>query len=149
MATATPAAGNDDLITAASAILDRNWTGAYTVPATGLYPHQWSWDSGFIAMGLRHVRPLRAQQELESPLSAQWLDGRLPQIVYDDKRDDDYSPGAAFWRSSEISGTPQRPTAGLIQPPRTHCGRSRSWPWATSPSTSVRTRRPIGTGRES
>ncbi len=117
MATATPAARNDDLITAASAILDRNWTGAYTVPATGLYPHQWSWDSGFIAMGLRHVRPLRAQQELESLLSAQWLDGRLPQIVYDDKRDDDYSPGATFWRSSEISGTPQRPTAGLIQPP--------------------------------
>ncbi|MGV9573680.1 MGH1-like glycoside hydrolase domain-containing protein [Streptomyces nigra] len=29
------------------------------MPARSLYPHQWSWDSAFIAIGLRHVSPLR------------------------------------------------------------------------------------------
>ncbi|WP_454850464.1 MGH1-like glycoside hydrolase domain-containing protein [Promicromonospora soli] len=41
-------------------------------------------------------------------LDAQWPDGRVPQIVYDVERDDDYAPGAEFWRSA---------TSGLVQPP--------------------------------
>ena len=98
-------------------VLSRNWHGLHTVPATGLYPHQWSWDSAFIAIGLRHLSPRRAQQELESLTSSQWADGRLPQIVFDPARDDDYSPGASFWRSELIPGAPPVPTAGLIQPP--------------------------------
>ena len=96
----------------AAEVLLSNWRGRYTVPASGLYPHQWSWDSAFHAIGLRHLSPLRAQQELESLLSAQWDDGRLPQIVFDLSRDDDYSPGAAFWRT----GNGRVPTAGLVQP---------------------------------
>lgn len=102
---------------AATRVLAENWRGSYTVPARGLYPHQWSWDSAFIAIGLRHLSPRRAQQELESILSAQWSDGRLPQIVFNPRRDDDYSPGAAFWRSERIPGSPVVPTAGLVQPP--------------------------------
>jgi len=102
---------------AASAVLRRNWGGAYTVPATGLYPHQWSWDSAFIAIGLRHLSPRRAQLELDSLLSSQWADGRLPQIVYDTRRDDDYAPSAAFWGSAELPGSPPVPTTGLVQPP--------------------------------
>jgi hypothetical protein len=102
---------------AALRVLAENWRGTYTVPAGGLYPHQWSWDSAFIAIGLRHVSPRRAQQELESILSAQWADGRVPQIVFNPRRDDDYSPGARFWRSERIPGSPVVPTAGLVQPP--------------------------------
>lgn len=109
--------GADDLMRAARKVLDTNWVGTHTLPATGLYPHQWSWDSAFIAMGLRHVDPTRARQELESLFAAQWADGRVPQIVYDVTRDDDYSPGAAFWQSNQIPAAPDVPTTGLVQPP--------------------------------
>jgi hypothetical protein len=95
-------------VAAAARVLDTNWTGRHTVPATGLYPHQWSWDSAFIAIGTRHREPARARAELVNLLDAQWPDGRLPQIVYDLERDDDYAPGAEFWRSG---------TSGLVQPP--------------------------------
>ena len=105
------------LAAAAIEVLDANWAGTHTLPSSGLYPHQWSWDSGFIAMGLRHVSPERAQLELESLARAQWQDGRLPQIVYDVSRDDDYSPGASFWGSEHITPPPPVPTAGLVQPP--------------------------------
>jgi hypothetical protein len=43
--------GKDDMfIRQAKAVLDFNWTGEYTMPGPRLYPHQWSWDSGFIAL---------------------------------------------------------------------------------------------------
>ncbi|WP_426518991.1 MGH1-like glycoside hydrolase domain-containing protein [Diaminobutyricibacter sp. McL0618] len=105
------------LESAAAAVLIGNWRGSYTVPAGGLYPHQWSWDSAFIAIGLRHLSPRRAQQELDTILSAQWADGRLPQIVFHSGRDDGYSPGASFWQSSSIPGSSAVQSAGLIQPP--------------------------------
>jgi hypothetical protein len=108
---------HDALEREATRVLEQNWRGLYTVPAGGLYPHQWSWDSAFIAIGTRHLSPRRAQQEIESLLGAQWDDGRLPQIVFNPRRDDDYSPGASFWRSERIPGSPPVPTAGLIQPP--------------------------------
>jgi hypothetical protein len=98
-------------------VLEANWRRSYTVPAGGLYPHQWSWDSAFIAIGLRHISPRRAQLELDSLLSAQWADGRLPQIVFNRERDDDYSPGGDFWRSETFSEAPDVSTAGLVQPP--------------------------------
>ena len=105
------------IVEAASRVLLENWRGAYTVPAGGLYPHQWSWDSAFISIGLRHLSPRRAQLELDSLFSAQWHDGRLPQIVFDLRRDDEYSPGAAFWHSESIAGSPDVSTTGLVQPP--------------------------------
>lgn len=99
------------------AVLDANWSGTHTVPATGLYPHQWSWDSAFIAIGARHVAPERARLELVTLLEAQWRDGRIPQIVYDTTRDDDYAPGDSFWRSLGMPAAGPRPSAGLVQPP--------------------------------
>jgi hypothetical protein len=105
------------LIAEATRVLGQNWRGTYTVPAGGLYPHQWSWDSAFIAIGLRHVSPRRAQQEVESLFGAQWDDGRLPQIAFAPGRDDQYSPGPSFWHSERIAGSPATSTAGLIQPP--------------------------------
>src|SRR5699024_9402643 len=88
------APGGAELRRAATAVLLRNWTGRSTLPSRSLYPHQWSWDSAFIALGLRHVSARRAQQELESMLGAQWADGRLPHIVFDPATPADaYFPG--------------------------------------------------------
>lgn len=44
-----------DLIAGAKEILEMNNRGNYTQPAHGLYPHQWLWDSCFIAIGLRQI----------------------------------------------------------------------------------------------
>ncbi len=68
----TAARGDRRLRAAAIRVLLGNWTGTATVPSRSLYPHQWSWDSAFIAIGLRHLSPRRAQRDLESLLGAQW-----------------------------------------------------------------------------
>ncbi|GAA3854790.1 trehalase family glycosidase [Streptomyces lacrimifluminis] len=106
----------------AAEVLEGNWTGTSTVPSRGLYPHQWSWDSAFIAIGLRHLSPLRAQTELETLLSAQWGDGRIPHIVFNPSVPlDAYFPSPDFWRSStagRAAGAPRTvQTSGIVQPP--------------------------------
>ncbi|MFI9766026.1 MGH1-like glycoside hydrolase domain-containing protein [Streptomyces sp. NPDC052415] len=110
------------LHSAAARVLESNWTGASTVPSRGLYPHQWSWDSAFIAIGLRHLSPLRAQTELETLLAAQWGDGRIPHIVFNPSVPlDAYFPSPDFWRSStagRAAGAPRTvQTSGIVQPP--------------------------------
>ncbi|MFC5654410.1 MGH1-like glycoside hydrolase domain-containing protein [Streptomyces nogalater] len=106
----------------AARVLAANWTGASTVPSRKLYPHQWSWDSAFIAIGLRHVSPARAQTELETLLAAQWADGRVPHIVFNPSVPlDAYFPSPDFWRSStagRAAGAPRTvQTSGIVQPP--------------------------------
>ncbi|MET7699769.1 hypothetical protein [Streptomyces sp. NPDC005485] len=106
----------------AARVLEDNWTGTSTVPSRGLYPHQWSWDSAFIAIGLRHLSPLRAQTELETLLDAQWADGRIPHIVFNPSVPlDAYFPSPDFWRSStagRAAGAPRTvQTSGIVQPP--------------------------------
>lgn len=110
------------LRSAAARVLLRNWTGSSTVPSRTLYPHQWSWDSAFIAIGLRHLSPRRAQRELETLLSAQWGDGRIPHIVFHPAVPPDaYFPGPGFWCSSgagRAAGAPRHvETSGIVQPP--------------------------------
>ncbi|MET9757844.1 hypothetical protein ABZ016_02130 [Streptomyces sp. NPDC006372] len=106
----------------AAAVLEAGWTGSSTVPSRSLYPHQWSWDSAFIAIGLRHLSPLRAQTELETLLAAQWADGRIPHIVFNPSVPlDAYFPSPDFWRSStagRAAGAPRTvQTSGIVQPP--------------------------------
>ena len=103
-------------------MLEAGWTGTSTVPSRGLYPHQWSWDSAFIAIGLRHLSPLRAQTELETLLAAQWADGRIPHIVFNPSVPlDAYFPSPDFWCSSTAGRTAGAPrtvqTSGIVQPP--------------------------------
>ncbi|UCM87798.1 MGH1-like glycoside hydrolase domain-containing protein [Streptomyces marincola] len=103
-------------------VLSGNWTGSSTVPSRTLYPHQWSWDSGFVAIGLRHLSPARAQRELETLLAAQWADGRIPHIVFNPEVPlTAYFPSPDFWRSStagDKSGAPGHiETSGIVQPP--------------------------------
>ena len=107
---------------AAARVLRANWTGASTVPSPTLYPHQWSWDSAFIAVGLRHLSVRRAQRELETLCAAQWADGRIPHIVYNPAVPTDaYFPGPAFWRSRRAGAEAGAPatldTSGIVQPP--------------------------------
>ncbi|MFI8187613.1 MGH1-like glycoside hydrolase domain-containing protein [Streptomyces sp. NPDC085946] len=121
---ATPAASPSasSLHVRAARVLEENWTGTSTVPSRGLYPHQWSWDSAFIAIGLRHLSPLRAQTELETLLDAQWGDGRIPHIVFNPSVPlGAYFPSPDFWRSSSAGSAAGAPrtvqTSGIVQPP--------------------------------
>ncbi|TQM35406.1 MGH1-like glycoside hydrolase domain-containing protein [Pseudonocardia cypriaca] len=107
-----------DLRRAAMAVLRGNWEGRHTVPSRRLYPHQWSWDSAFIAIGWAHASPGRGRRELESLLAAQWADGRVPQIVFNPAvARDAYFPGPDFWRSRDVPGAPAVETSGIVQPP--------------------------------
>jgi hypothetical protein len=104
---------NEQLWQLAVTTLDRNWRHQHTVPSRTLYPHQWSWDSGFIAIGLTRVAPGRAWQDLRSLFSAQWPDGRVPHIVFDPNgRDDRYFPGPDFWQAPG-NGSAAMPAASL------------------------------------
>jgi hypothetical protein len=77
------------LLRQAVTVLINNWRGHATVPSGGLYPHQWSWDFAFIALGLQHVFPRRAVTELLSLFGGQWRDGRVPHIVFNPAVPDD------------------------------------------------------------
>ncbi|WP_181008994.1 hypothetical protein [Streptomyces sp. SM12] len=107
---------------AARRVLRANWCGGSTVPSRGLYPHQWSWDSAFIAIGQRHLDPARARRELRTLFAAQWSDGRVPHIVFHpDVPLGAYFPSPDFWRSSHHGagrGAPSAAeTSGIVQPP--------------------------------
>ncbi|MEK8105955.1 hypothetical protein NKG94_13860 [Micromonospora sp. M12] len=97
--------------------MDANWEHDHTVPSRTLYPHQWSWDSAFIAIGLAQVRPERAWRELASLFRAQWADGRVPHIVFNPA----LRVGAYFrgrrCGARQTPGAPTMATSGLVQPP--------------------------------
>lgn len=118
--TASPAAALDldQLARSAVRVLIENWHGHATVPSRRLYPHQWSWDSAFIALGQQYITPQRAAVELLSLFGAQWADGRIPHIAFNPAVPDHaYFPGPSFWRSSQLPGHPPIDTSGIIQPP--------------------------------
>src|ERR1700759_1948953 len=78
-------------------VLDMNWQGDHMVPSRLLYPHQWSWDTAFIAIGLAYVNPTRAWRDLRTLFEAQWPDGRVPHIVFEPATPEGAScPGPAF-----------------------------------------------------
>jgi hypothetical protein len=103
-----------ELAQRAQAVLEGNWLGNATRPGPRLYPHQWSWDSAFNAIGWAHVDWPRATTELRTLLAAQWPSGLVPHIVFHDG-DAPYFPGPEVW------ATPERPdhreTSGIVQPP--------------------------------
>ena len=104
-----------DFAQTASEILDELWLGQATKPAQRLYPHQWSWDSAFIAIGNRHRRWDRARSELATLFGAQWANGMVPHIVFG-PTESEYFPNARFW-NSEATGIASRATSGICQPP--------------------------------
>jgi glycogen debranching enzyme len=101
----------------AKAVLDINWTGDYTCPGPRLYPHQWSWDSAFIAIGYAHYDQERAMRELRHLFENQWTNGLLPHIVFN-PRSEEYFPGMDFWHAKcAPSAVCNYTTSGVVQPP--------------------------------
>jgi hypothetical protein len=100
----------------ARAVLDANRRGDWTCPSSTLYPHQWLWDSSFVAIGLARVDPARAAAELRSLFRGQWSNGMLPHMVFADGVDDVGSE--RIWRSREHPLAPRDvATSCITQPP--------------------------------
>jgi glucosylglycerate hydrolase len=103
----------------AAYVLRGNDLGTMTTAAPRLYPHMWSWDAAFVAIGLAAVSLERAVLELDTLLAAQWSTGMLPHIVFADDPVD-YFPGPDRWGCLE-SGAPAPAagprTSGICQPP--------------------------------
>ncbi len=106
----------EKLLEQAKGVLKLNDRGSFTVPAAKLYPHQWLWDSCFIAIGLRHLDIERAQKEIASLLRGQWSNGMLPNIIFSDGNE--FHRDRELWRSYLSPYSPDRvATSGLTQPP--------------------------------
>jgi len=104
-----------DLLEQAKAVLEQNDQGSYTIPANGLYPHQWLWDSCFIAIGQRHYNVDRAQTEILSLLRGQWANGMLPSVIHAPHH---YARDSNIWRSWINPNAPDNVhTTGITQPP--------------------------------
>lgn len=104
------------LLEQAEAVLKHNDQGNFTIPAHGLYPHQWFWDSCFIAIGLRHNDVERAKLELLSLLRGQWKNGMLPHIIFSPGKKQAMHMGV--WQSWLSPVSPDGvSTSGITQPP--------------------------------
>ena len=113
----------------AAAVLHGNDAGNWTRAAPVLYPHQWSWDSAFIAIGWAHLDVQRAMTELESLFAAQWATGMVPHLVFRAGSDHPYFPGPEWWDTSVSSAAPAAPikTTGICQPPVHALALQRIW----------------------
>jgi glucosylglycerate hydrolase len=106
----------EDLRAEASRVLHENDRGEIVVAAPRLYPHQWSWDAAFIAIGLARLSVPRALTELRSLLRAQWATGMIPHIVFSGA--EGYFPGPDVWRTDRAAARPAGvETSGICQPP--------------------------------
>lgn len=107
----------DALIAGAKQVLRGNDLGESTKPAPQLYPHQWNWDSCFIAIGISRYDTIRAAEELRSLLRGQWRNGLVPQIIFK-PGETGYFPGPEVWQSSRSPDAPAgAQTSGITQPP--------------------------------
>lgn len=104
-----------ELLAKAKKVLENNWRGSHTVPSPYLYPHQWSWDSAFTALGYAHYDTDKAMRELRSMLEGQWKNGMIPHIIFRSK--ESYFPGPGFWDSKRSNNAPDIETSGITQPP--------------------------------
>lgn len=103
------------LTAAAADVLRRNDRGERTVAAPRLYPHQWSWDAGFVAIGWGTFSVERALAELRHLLGGQWRTGMVPQIVY--SSEGGYFPDVDRWRTEGVPTAPtDARTSGICQP---------------------------------
>lgn len=97
-------------------VLERNRRDNHTQPASGFYPHQWLWDSCFIAIGLRHIDIERAKLEIESLLRGQWANGMIPHIIFNDGKA--WRLDRDMWQSWTSPFSPDTvSTSGITQPP--------------------------------
>lgn len=107
-------------INIAKSVLEANRirTGGFTMPSSSLYPHQWNWDSGFIAIGYSRYDAGLAAGELKPLFSAQWSNGMLPHIVFNQRRLGSYFPEPDFWQTDLSPDSPgDHMTSGITMPP--------------------------------
>ncbi len=98
-------------------IAGNDYQGLSTKPSPKLYPHQWNWDSAFIAIGIARFDLERAETEIRSLLKGQWKNGMIPQIVYN-RESTGYFPNAERWEISRSGVAPKDVlTSGITQPP--------------------------------
>lgn len=102
------------LLQAAREVLAANDTGVFVKPGPHQYPGQWNWDAAFVTIGLAHLDPARARDEVRALLSGQWDDGMVPHIVFH-QRDVEYFPGPDVWGRTPFA--PAVATSGITQPP--------------------------------
>jgi glucosylglycerate hydrolase len=128
--------GREGLAAGAREVLRRNDMGGWTRAASDLYPHQWSWDTGFIAIGLAHLDTRRAGRELLTLFEHQWKTGKVPHIVFNPEAPpESYFPGADHWACAAASpDAPPAPpyTSCLCQPPTHAIAAQRIWEVASN-----------------
>ena len=108
-----------DLKKQAINVLNSNWKDGFSIPCENLYPFQWFWDSGLIAIGFAHFDMAKAEREIETLLDAQWGNGFIPHIIFHIETDS-YFPGADFHRSDlHPLASKKYQSTGMTQPPVT------------------------------
>jgi hypothetical protein len=119
----------------AAAVLRGNDAGSWTKASPQLYPHQWSWDSAFNAIGWAHLDVRRAMAELEGLFAAQWSTGMVPHIVFRAGPDEPYFPGPERWDCAVAPTAPAPPvqTTGICQPPVHALALQRIWQLTPQP----------------
>ena len=106
----------DNVAAAAQKVLELNDQGSFTIPAHDIYPHQWLWDSCFIAIGLRHIDVHRARIELQSTLRGQWRNGMIPHMILMNHKKP--TKHEYIWQSERSPFSPDHVgTSGITQPP--------------------------------
>ena len=98
----------------AAEVLRDNDLGTMITAAPRLYPHMWSWDAAFVAMGLARVSVSRAIQEMRTLLGAQWASGMIPHIVFSEAPG--YFPDVHRWGTIGAA-PPGVLSSGICQPP--------------------------------
>ena len=100
------------LITLAKKTLLDNRRRGYTLPTNNkLYPAQWNWDSGFIALGYSYFNLNFALKEINTLLEGQWKDGMVPHILFH-KINTNYYPNYTSWNCGN-----KIHSSGITQPP--------------------------------
>jgi glucosylglycerate hydrolase len=129
-------AGRERLAAGAREVLRQNDMGGWTRAASDLYPHQWSWDTGFIAIGLASLDTRRAARELLTLFQHQWKTGKVPHIVFNPAAPPgSYFPGPDHWACAAASAdAPPAPpyTSCLCQPPTHAIAAQRIWEAASN-----------------
>jgi glycogen debranching enzyme len=91
-------------------LINNDIDGKSTKPSPRLYPHQWFWDSCFIAIGYSHFDISRAKKEIKGILEGQWKNGMIPHIKFNPKAKN-YYPSPKEWNIPE-----DKLTSGITQP---------------------------------
>ena len=92
-------------------LLDNRRRG-YTLPTNNkLYPAQWNWDSGFIALGYSYFNLNFALKEINTLLDGQWKDGMVPHILFHNTKTN-YYPNYTAWNCGN-----KIHSSGITQPP--------------------------------